>query len=58
MPSPNTLRFVTFLAPEMLNVYREMVDYVGRVMDVPVELTVGSHVYDVFAQDEADFGFI
>jgi hypothetical protein len=42
----------------MLNVYEEMVAYVGRALDVPTELFVGSHAYDVFAKGEADFGFI
>jgi hypothetical protein len=57
MASP-ALRFVTFLAPEMFDVYQEMVGYVGRVLGVRTELFVGAHSYDVFRQDEADFGFI
>lgn len=53
-----TLRFKTFLAPNMQPVYEAAVDYVGRALGIPAELTVGSHDYDVWARDEADFGFI
>ncbi len=54
----STVRFVSFLAPEMLEVYEEMVRYVGRCLGVTATLAVGTRSYDVFAEHEADFGFI
>jgi hypothetical protein len=52
------LRFVTFLAPEMQEVYADMVTYVGDRLGAGVSVQVGAHDYDVFARGEADFGFI
>jgi hypothetical protein len=54
----DTLRFVTFLAPELYDVYQAMADYVGEALDVPVSLAIGAHRYDIFARGDADFGFI
>ena len=51
------LRFVTFLAPNMIRVYRFVADYVGRKLGVRTELTVGSS-FGQFAAGEADVGFI
>jgi hypothetical protein len=56
--SAQTLRFVTFLAPNIQPVYEAMAAYVGRTLGMPATLTVGTHDYDVFARGEADFGFI
>lgn len=42
----------------MLDVYKEMVRYVGDRLQRPTSLQVGSHSYDVFARGDADFGFI
>lgn len=59
MAAPSTsLRFITFLAPEMFGVYEEIARYVGRELGIKSSLTVGEHEYDVFARGEADFGFI
>jgi phosphate/phosphite/phosphonate ABC transporter binding protein len=51
------IRFVTFLAPNMIGVYRFVADYVGRKVGAPTELTVGSS-FGQFAAGEADIGFI
>ena len=51
------IRFVTFLAPNMIRVYRFVADYVGRKLGVRTELTVGSS-FGQFATGEADVGFI
>lgn len=53
-----TLRFVTFLAPEMYAVYEAMAEHVGGALGVPATLSIGAHRYDIFARGEADFGFI
>ena len=47
------LRFATFLAPNMLPVYRFLADRIGR----PVELLVGSS-FDQFQRGEADLGVV
>ncbi|MBI5232048.1 MAG: hypothetical protein HY876_07790 [Coriobacteriales bacterium] len=57
-PRPERLRFVTFLSPEMCEVYDALVRYVGKVLERSAVLCVGTHDYDVFAKGEADFGFI
>jgi hypothetical protein len=49
------LRFATFLAPNMLPVYRFLADRIGRRLDRRVELVVGRS-FDQFEQDEADLG--
>jgi phosphonate transport system substrate-binding protein len=51
------VRFATFLAPNMIGVYRFVADYVGREVGVPTELAVGSF-FDQFAAGETDVGFI
>ena len=51
------LRFATFLAPNMLGVYRFVADYVGEKLGCRTELLVGSS-FDQFAAGEADVGFI
>jgi phosphonate transport system substrate-binding protein len=51
------IRFATFLAPNMIDVYRFVADYVGREVGVRTELAVGSS-FDQFAAGEADVGFI
>jgi phosphonate transport system substrate-binding protein len=51
------LRFATFLAPNMLGVYRFVADYVGEKLGRRTELLVGSS-FDQFAAGEADVGFI
>jgi phosphonate transport system substrate-binding protein len=51
------IRFATFLAPNMLGVYRFVAEYVGQKVGVRTELTVGSS-FDQFAAGEADVGFI
>jgi phosphonate transport system substrate-binding protein len=51
------LRFATFLAPNMLGVYRFVADYVGEKLGRRTELFVGSS-FDQFAAGEADVGFI
>ena len=51
------IRFVTFLAPNMIGVYRFVADYVGRKVGARTELTVGSS-FDQFVAGEADVGFI
>lgn len=54
---PDPLRFVTFLAPNMLPVYRFVADYVGQQLGCRTELSVGSS-YEPFAAGQADVGFI
>lgn len=56
--SADTLRFATFLAPEMHEVYAAIAGHVGRALRRPVTLFVGGHHYDVFARGDAEFGFI
>jgi phosphonate transport system substrate-binding protein len=51
------LRFATFLAPNMLPVYRLLADRIGRRLGRPVELVVGRSL-DQFEQGEADLGVI
>jgi hypothetical protein len=58
MTAPDTLRFATFLAPEMHVVYAGIVARVGEALGRPATLFVGSHDYDVFERGQADFGFI
>jgi hypothetical protein len=49
------LRFATFLAPNMLPVYRFLADKIGHRLGRPVELVVGRS-FDQFEQGEADLG--
>jgi phosphonate transport system substrate-binding protein len=51
------LRFATFLAPNMLPVYRFLADQIAHRLGRPVQLVVGSSL-DQFDQGEADFGVI
>ena len=50
------LRFVTFLAPNMLGVYRFVARYVGRKLGCATELRVGSYYEQLAA--EVDVGFV
>jgi phosphonate transport system substrate-binding protein len=51
------LRFATFLAPNMLPVYRSLAERIGDRLGRPVELVVGTS-FDQFEQGEADLGVI
>jgi phosphonate transport system substrate-binding protein len=51
------LRFATFLAPNMLPVYRLLADRIGDRLGRPVELVVGAS-FDQFQRGEADLGVI
>ena len=51
------LRFATFLAPNMLPVYRFLADKIGHRLGRPVELVVGRS-FDQFERGEADLGVI
>ena len=51
------LRFATFLAPNMLPVYRFLADRIGRRLGRRVELAVG-RTFDQFERGEADLGVI
>ena len=55
--SRDPLRFVSFLAPNMLGVYRFVADYVGEKLGLQTELTVG-YSFGQFATGEADVGFL
>ena len=52
-----TLRFATFLAPNVLPVYQSVADSVGRQLGFQTELAVGSS-FDQFARGEIDAGFV
>lgn len=52
-----TIRFATFLAPNMLPVYQFTADYIGRQLGLPTHLFTGT-TFNQFAGDEADVGFI
>jgi phosphonate transport system substrate-binding protein len=52
-----SLRFATFLAPNMLPVYGFLADRIGDRLGRPVELVVGSS-FDQFEHGEADLGVI
>jgi hypothetical protein len=47
------LRFATFLAPNMLPVYRFLADRIADRLGRPVELVVGTS-FDQFERGEAD----
>jgi phosphonate transport system substrate-binding protein len=51
------LRFATFLAPNMLPVYRFLATRIGECLGRPIELTVGTS-FDQFQRGEADVGVI
>jgi ABC-type phosphate/phosphonate transport system substrate-binding protein len=52
----STLRFVTFLAPNMFGVYRFVARYVSKKLGCATELKVGSHYEQLAA--EVDVGFV
>jgi phosphonate transport system substrate-binding protein len=51
------LRFATYLAPNMVPVYRFLADRIGERLGRPVELMVGAS-FDQFERGEADLGVI
>jgi phosphonate transport system substrate-binding protein len=51
------LRFATFLAPNMLPVYRFLADRIGDRLGRPVELVAGGS-FDQFEQGQADLGVL
>jgi phosphonate transport system substrate-binding protein len=51
------LRFATFLAPNMLPVYRFLADRIGGRLGRPVELVAGGS-FDQFEQGQADLGVL
>jgi len=51
------VRFATFLAPNMFDVYRFVADYVGEKLGRRTDLVVGSS-FDQFAAGQADIGFL
>jgi phosphonate transport system substrate-binding protein len=56
-PGGGPLRFATFLAPNMLPVYRFLAERISDRLGRPVELVVGSS-FDQFEHGEADLGVI
>lgn len=52
-----TIRFATYLAPNMYPVYQCIADYVGRQLGCRTELAVGES-FAAFAAGEIDVGFI
>jgi phosphonate transport system substrate-binding protein len=56
-PRDASLRFATFLAPNMLPVYRFLADRIGHRLGRPVELVVGRSI-DEFERGGADLGVI
>jgi phosphate/phosphite/phosphonate ABC transporter binding protein len=55
--SKSPLRFATFLAPNMLPVYRCLAERISDRLGQPVELVVGTS-FDQFERGEADLGVI
>jgi phosphonate transport system substrate-binding protein len=51
------VRFVTFLAPNMFDVYRFVADHVGEKLGCQTDLSVG-YSFDQFASGGADVGFV
>ena len=51
------LRFATFLAPNMLHVYRHVAEHVGERLGRRTELIEGRSL-EQFATGEADVGFL
>ncbi|HEX6709662.1 MAG TPA: PhnD/SsuA/transferrin family substrate-binding protein [Rubrobacter sp.] len=56
-PTGDRIRFASFLAPNMFDVYRFVADYVGERLGQQTDLTVGRS-FDEFADGEADIGFL
>ena len=52
-----TIRFATYLAPNMLPVYRAIVEAVGARLGRPAELVVGT-AFDQLERGEVDAGFL
>jgi hypothetical protein len=52
-----TLRFATYLAPNMRPVYQFIADYVGGKLGRDTSLVVGTS-FEQFAEGEVDFGFL
>lgn len=52
-----SLRFATYLAPNMEPVYRFIASYAGRRLGVATELLVG-HSFAQFESGEVDVGFL
>ena len=55
--TPPTIRFATYLAPNMHHVYARIVSYVGRRTGLPTTLVVGTS-FAAFERGEIDAGFI
>jgi phosphonate transport system substrate-binding protein len=53
----DTLRFATYLAPNIYETYAFIARYVGEKVGRPVALTVGQS-FDEFALDQVDIGFL
>jgi phosphonate transport system substrate-binding protein len=53
----HTIRFATFLAPNMFRVYQCVADYVGERLGCRTELTTGAS-FAAFERGEVDVGFI
>lgn len=53
----NTLRFGTFLAPNVYPAYEYIANYIGRALGVSSELVVGES-FDQFEEGDLDVGFI
>lgn len=52
-----TLRFASYLAPNMVEVYRFIAEDVGQQLGLATELSVGA-TFDQFARGQVDVGFI
>jgi hypothetical protein len=52
-----TLRFATFLAPNLLPFYEFLAHHAGRRLGLPTELTVGTS-YDQLDDQEVDVAFV
>ena len=57
MPPAPSLRFATYLAPNMEPVYRFIAKYAGEVLGLAATLSVGTS-FEQFARGEVDVGFI
>lgn len=55
--SCSRIRFATYLAPNMLPVYRAIVAYVGARLGIPTTLHVETS-FDAFERDEVDVAFL
>ena len=56
-PTHSGIRFASFLAPNMFDVYRFVAGYVGEKLGRQTELSVGRS-FDEFAGGDADIGFL